>query len=287
MTRENLIIYLKNVFELEKQLYGIRQTTCSIMENKFVARNVPKPQMYSHKKYAIGFAVSVLIIICFVFMNISSVFVDFFFSGINFFGITELPMAIVFSLIGAVLGLCYAEYSNGKLLEVHNQKIRNAELEAKSKNDILDNVISKIRDIERETESVLYHVYSSDIIHHKYRNIVAIAAIYEYLDTNRCERLEGKGGAYDTYENDSRLSKIEGKLDVVINKLEEIKNSQYMLYEALRGINYGIRDLTDEISKQTEQLNQIAVNTMLTNYRLKVIENNQFYKKNIDNVTLL
>ena len=52
---------------------------------------------------------------------------------------------------------------------------------------------SKVSQISNTLDSL----YSLDIIHPKYRNMVAVIRILEYFDSGRCTALTGAGGAYN------------------------------------------------------------------------------------------
>ena len=123
-------------------------------------------------------------------------------------------------------------------------------------NDFQENVM-------KPTSQALQALYSLDILHPKYRDLVAVSSIYGYLDTGRCTQLEGHEGAYNIYE-DERLQKIIiSKLDDVINRLDRIEQNQYMLY---RAIQYGnaqrnqimqdIRKMSDDNKRHHEKMEQ-------------------------------
>ena len=52
-----------------------------------------------------------------------------------------------------------------------------------------------------ETKNTLTKFYSANIIYPKYRNMVAIASIYEYFDSGRCTTLEGHEGEHTIFSN--------------------------------------------------------------------------------------
>lgn len=108
-------------------------------------------------------------------------------------------------------------------------------------------------------------MYAYDIVFGKYRNVVALSTFYEYLMAGRCTTLEGATGAYNLYEDQVRADMIIGQLNQVIEKLDQIKNTQYMIYSELQTVN-----------KHLDHLNT-TMDTMLSS--VKNME------KNIENIS--
>ena len=109
----------------------------------------------------------------------------------------------------------------------------------------------------QECQTALKKLYDMDVIFPKYRNLLAVAQIYEYIAAGRCSKLEGHEGAYNLYESELRQNIIIGKLDQAIQVLEEIRDTQYMIYSAIQESN--------------KLLQQVADNTAATAYNTAVI----------------
>lgn len=75
------------------------------------------------------------------------------------------------------------------------------------------------------SEKLLTQLYAQDIIHPKYRNFLAIAQIYEYFDTGRCTELGGANGAYNLYESELRQNIIIDRLDVIVSQLQMLNRT--------------------------------------------------------------
>ncbi|MBR5246196.1 MAG: hypothetical protein IKV25_02345 [Clostridia bacterium] len=103
-------------------------------------------------------------------------------------------------------------------------------------------------------EESINAVYDENIIFPKYRNLVAITAINEYLLSGRCDKLEGPDGAYNLYEMELRQNIIIAQLSSIIDNLEQIRNNQYSLYEELQKSNC----IIDEILSETHKMNESA-----------------------------
>lgn len=110
------------------------------------------------------------------------------------------------------------------------------------------NALTYLNNKLHESEAALQEYYSADIIFPKYRSLPALTMMYEYLTTGRCTELAGPNGAYNLYESELRQNTIISQLNVVISQLEQIKYSQYMLYEEVRKINYNTQIIASEIA---------------------------------------
>lgn len=108
-------------------------------------------------------------------------------------------------------------------------------------------------------ENALEALYSENVLFPKYRNLVAITAINEYLLSGRCYSLEGPDGAYNLYEMELRQNIVIGQLSNIISNLEQIRNNQYSLYEQLTRSNTLIENIISE-------LRDIRTDTQLTAY---------------------
>ncbi len=111
---------------------------------------------------------------------------------------------------------------------------------------------SKVSQISNTLDSL----YALDIIHPKYRNMMAVIRMLEYFDSGRCTALTGAGGAYNKYENEIRQDAIISKLDVAINCLYQIRDNQYMLYNTLEDC----LDTSDRIARQVSALTDSTKN---------------------------
>ncbi len=111
---------------------------------------------------------------------------------------------------------------------------------------------------------ILQQLYDFDIIFPKYRNMVAMCTIFEYFESGRCTELGGPNGAYNLYESELRQNLIISKLDTIIDKLEEIKENQYLLYSEIRNTNNLLEGIGNDVSKILKNTNQIVKNTHIT-----------------------
>ena len=128
--------------------------------------------------------------------------------------------------------------------------------------------------------NVKEQLYSQNIIYGKYRNYIALSSIIDYYLSGRCESLDGKDGAYNLYEQESRSDIIINKMDVIIDKLDTISKNQYYLYSKLNEVNDSLNNISgllmvndilqavqiSELYNIIENVDKIAYNTEVTSY---------------------
>lgn len=135
-------------------------------------------------------------------------------------------------------------------------------------------IVNEMQDRLDETVQVLNQYYSKDIIFPKYRNLVAICSFYEYFMSGRCDTLTGHEGAYNIFENEARLERICTKLDEVVQRLEDIKANQYVLYDAIQEGNRITERLVEESVRQSRIAERTAENTALAAHYAEIAANN-------------
>ena len=116
--------------------------------------------------------------------------------------------------------------------------------------------------------------YLPDVIFAKYRDMAAIATMYEYLKSGRCVSLEGPNGAYNLYETELRANAVISKLDVVIAKLDKIKNNQYVLYSTMKSIDSKLSRIDRKMDEACASLRNISTNTTTIKENTEVISYN-------------
>lgn len=148
----------------------------------------------------------------------------------------------------------YQYASEGYHNAIERWNIRVADYDRKS-----SKITQKHYDVLASLENTLQELYAQDVIFPKYRNMVAITTINEYLISGRCYELEGPNGAYNLYEMELRQNIIIGQLSSIINSLEQIKSNQFSLYQELVKANATVQDVLREVHGVKE-------NTSLTAY---------------------
>lgn len=112
-----------------------------------------------------------------------------------------------------------------------------------------------------ETETLLDRLYSEDVLFPKYRNMVAVSMMYEYFVAGRVSELTGPNGAYNLYEAELRQNLIINKMDKISSQLEDIKDNQYVLYQAVSLANSRLREVVDELEQINDGVATVASNT--------------------------
>lgn len=117
-------------------------------------------------------------------------------------------------------------------------------------------------------------LYAYGIVFEKYRNLVAISSIYEYLASGRCMSLDGHEGAYNIYESEIRMDRVVSRLDLVIDSLEKIQQNQYMIYSAIQNVNSQLATLNSKMSAAVASLERIETSATDMKAYMKTIADN-------------
>lgn len=156
-----------------------------------------------------------------------------------------------------------AAYEEERLSVVRSRK---AEIEAEiAESDFADRVFDSALNVcQEEAEAAqqalsdavthLESVYSCNIVFPKYRSLPAVATMCEYLETGRCSELSGADGAYNLYESEIRTNRVIAQLDAIQDSLLDIKNNQYLLYEAVQSLNSSISILNSNLSWELKNI---------------------------------
>lgn len=133
-------------------------------------------------------------------------------------------------------------------------------------------IVNEFNTISNELNTALSNLYDENIIFPKYRNLIAVSTIFEYLSSGRCSELEGPNGAYNLYEMELRQNIIISQLSSITRNLEQIKNNQYILYQEINNSNKIISDMLMNIGNELSisnyyaQMNTIALTSPRVSY---------------------
>lgn len=128
-----------------------------------------------------------------------------------------------------------------------------------------------------ETRNTLNKLYSMDIIYPKYRTMAAVTSFYEYFCSGRCTELTGHEGAYNIFEEEVQRGIISDKLDIIIQKLDQIQRNQYILTQAIRKSNQMAEQMYTKICQCADRLESIDLNTTITGYFSAISAANSSY----------
>lgn len=199
-----------------------------------------------------------------------------------FFYLGEIGWALGSALkicvpIGAIGGLIFGVYSALR----ENQRVKNAQVKENARVEILNRKITEQNkaNVKYALESInrgkvvgaeieflknsiadmtkqLNSYYDLNIIYPKYRGLVYVCSIYEYLKSGRCSELSGPYGAYNMLENDIKYSVVCEKMDRIVSNLEQIKANQSEIYYAICETNNQLSNLENSINKVTASINE-------------------------------
>ena len=128
----------------------------------------------------------------------------------------------------------------------------------------------------QKTDDLIEKLYTLDIIHPKYRNFMAIAQIYEYLETGRCDTLEGPNGAYNLYEQELRQNIIIDHLEQVIDKLDILNQTMSRVCDAINESNRLLSNIASTVSRIEVNTALIAYNTQFIAYNTEIANKYNF-----------
>ena len=131
----------------------------------------------------------------------------------------------------------------------------------------------------KQTAAVRDVLYSMNIIFPKYRTIPALAAICEYFMTGRCDELTGPHGAYNLYEEEVRKNTMISQLNTIIANLEQIRSTQYMLYQQVSQIQQTTQRMALSLQRVEGCTYDIRANSEITAYYTGVTAANLNYMR--------
>ena len=159
-----------------------------------------------------------------------------------------------------------------EVLEKHKEALRVDAVRVEKELVLREEVVRQYNAVKKEkdrTNQALWSLYSVGIIHPDYHNFVAVSSIYDYLDKGICFRLTGPGGAYAFYEEALRFKRIETRLDVIINKLDEIIANQQHIAGLIQEGNATLRRIEQQNNNMAANLDRIEENTAATEYNTR------------------
>ena len=136
------------------------------------------------------------------------------------------------------------------------------------KQSYLTDMISRIEYNLEQSKKIRETVYDEGVLPERYRNIIAVASLYQFLENGICTQIKGHGGIYDTYEYHLKLKEIVDNLIEIRKDLRRIQANQEFLYdklcdvhETLISINSGINSAAKEIASNTAMTAEAAKRT--------------------------
>lgn len=300
ISKDEVIQHLRYAADLETTIFTLK-TAYTQIEQKIQSlghkRNISRPNKITYDfpffgTFFISFAILLVLSCAIVEKNIFYVILILTILPL-FFGSSDLLIdvgiafggALAIAVVGGIIHIIRRNSAHHALEKAYKKEVFDDEervKKEKSKISILRQQQAVILDKIKTNEALLKRLYELNIIFPKYRHMVAIITMLEYFESGRCSQLTGGHGAYDTYSTEEKQNKIIGKLDVVINMLDDIRYNQSMLYESIQEAN----DTAHQIYAQSERIinsnGKIAENTALTAYNTDIIRRNTAISAYID-----
>ena len=140
--------------------------------------------------------------------------------------------------------------------------------------------LAAVRSQKEKTMDALQLLYGRNIIYPKYRTIVPVTMFCEYMESGRCEALDGADGAYNKYEDElhmdlildtlssikSVLGRISSQIGSISGQLKKIQQNQYLLYQELQEGNRIAADIANTAVHIAQSNAAITANTAWTAY---------------------
>lgn len=189
-------------------------------------------------------------------------------------------LGLIFGILACV-GMVKAGISDRKSMIIRNRQVaeQNQQIATASKirTNNLQRQINQAKTVYNQTSLALRQSYDLGVIFPKYHGLVPISMFYEYFASGRCSSLEGHEGAYNIYEQELRMNLILNKLDDIIERLDQIQDSQYMLATAIRESNKTAQQICNAVVNCSDQLENISANTEATKYFSQITAMNTTY----------
>ena len=323
MDKSSLMEYLSVVCDAENALYACDEAINSLQLQKQQYRRLLKPE--KPKKITVSLLdnkteqetraekimirISSVILCIVIFVGIEKFFTsnlpDYYWISI----IIGFPLSICLGILGAACLIHIfmvnprVKKTNQNRIESTNKKNKIAE-ESYSKNlerynqtltiedhffDEMNKAISGKNTLKASLYQQLNQLYSMNIIHPTFRNMIAVNQIREYLEMGVCDALEGPNGAYAQYLQDVRTNRIcDSITDLKINLMASLSTfamTQASIIHELKTTNRNIEQMNQSLSREMSDLrnsldtaqsatsSQFEAYMQQANTRLKGIEN--------------
>lgn len=115
------------------------------------------------------------------------------------------------------------EENEAKYQEMFSEYETEYKKQCKEYEDYKNRIEGELHSIKKKLLDKLQALYDKNILHPKYRNLDAVAAIYDYISTGRCEGLEGRDGAYNLYEEKLKQDKEDADREKLVSKIKELE----------------------------------------------------------------
>lgn len=290
MQKKQLCDYLRIVMNLEIQLRTIKETyeRKNSFINELKSGNIIEKPRKSEKTDPATLVMEFLLLfiggwglLFFIKIVCEKVLGKIVFKILNMFLIipTEI-FGIIVSIIG-IWVILEAFWNAKKDKEDYQNSVKKYNEAVEENKKLIKKNEEKIKLISKECEQLkgqwnkakgmLEEYYALGVVSREYRKLVPVATFLQYLESGRCDKLEGHEGAYNLYHQELMGARILEKLDEISKTTKE---TQWMLKNAIsesnRKINYMCNkmDVIEQHEAVNAYYNEIAADntTYLKNY---------------------
>ena len=202
--------------------------------------------------------------------------------GIIIGAVGGLIVGLIFSVLGWTIRKIWDSSHYHKHKSDYKKAVKEDDHRVAEELTLKQNILSEIELLKaKHADSMkkLNYYYSFNIIDQAYRHdMVAIYMFYQYLRSKQTYTLSrdnstGDVGAYRLYQNDIMMGMIISKLDIIIEKLDEIAVNQNDIKAAIYGVNENINRLNDTVVKTGNRIvNEIRDQTAVQTYNAQILK---------------
>lgn len=289
--RNKLLDYLKTAISVETDIETQNQIKAAAVKEKAARKPVLQQKKLPEIPDMPDFSVDSNFIVAFLVVAVLSLFIGIF--GL-FYDRVMRVMSYIFCVLGIIFLIpIWVEKRKAKKEAEHYHEridyICSDYTRIKKENDNLksewhqqiaewnnsnDALLAEMEQPYTETLHVRDQLYAIDAIYPKYQNLPALTSIYEYFITGRCDELTGPHGAYNMYEDEVRKDTVISQLNTVIENLEQIRQSQFMLYEQVKMIQKTASAINGELAQIRGYTIALTELTALNTYYAALNERN-------------
>lgn len=296
----DLLKYMEVVFDMEKNVYvelKAWQELQGQINSLGIAKTYREPMKEANPNIFLNSLVYIFMgaflgVAAFFVSTVVFVVVDIFFYVIDlritiFIGVIAWILAIIINIVRDIKAINDIKNNYNNELSTYNQNISDDQARVQRElvqKQYLQSQCDTLAAMWRTSKEKLDKMYSYDILEEKYRNIVAVASIYEYLKYEMTRSLQRDGndeGAYNIYERNIRLDKIITNTDIIIQKLDVVIENQRELAQAMKNAQNSINNLVSSTNNMfaTMQsgMNKLNANVELNNYQHQQTNNELRY----------
>lgn len=317
MTADKITQYLEILLDMHKTLY-IQETTLTKLKQEYsslgrkkrfsLPEKVKSKGDYTEGMLITGIVTGIIVGLIFV--------INFFNDTFKNGGIATIifsPIVFAFAglvgggILGVIIGPIYERINNSKWQSKYDEQYRHRQemqeynklveddkmrlrVEEVQRNFLYEQIASLQAQIKKSRDNLSYF-YSKNVIDKIYYNdMVAIASFYQYFKTKQTyslgfDRSTGDTGAYRIYEYEKRMNIIITKLDTVIEKLDEIKSNQAVLYSTIIDANNKIDRMNKNVLLASQNMhNDIRNQTELMTYNNERVRKELEYRNTMDSI---